>query len=829
MPFTKFASYEVSDILEVKGAPTRVREASFNKLADFEDYRTEDGYLYARIRAISSRVNKNHDGWPSVELAGGSDIFDKHRYAAEGGGFTIEAKEGAKYGFSTFLGKPIFVDHNNSDPDRARGVVVDAKFHIEDQKTASKDPYYSSSNVDPEHTPPAWIELLLEVDANSFPKFAKAILEGSKDSSTGIDGFSLGCNVERSVCNICKNSATAPDEFCNHIRMKGAMHNYRDDEGNRKTAKSYENCYGVQFFEISGVFDPADETALTREVRASVQKEADQRVVPCPQCGHMANFSDSAGQGICPSCGHVMTGADTPAAAPSAKTSLPGTAPVPQNGMGMAPMVPMQQPRPGVNANVHTADNPPPQSDLITAPDTVDTLREEQTCPICGEKLEDGSCDLCGYIEPPDKFDNPDLNRAEEVNELPAQSGPDGSQQKIIPQGDDLAAAPMGGMTPHDVPGTGPNKAMAVAHVRNDMQWKVVPDPRTAGRINKVERPILPGNSPQTNEPNEVVVKDPDRPVTSHVHTASDLIASVGRDQENTMERVAEQSATPADASAAPDKRIDVDGTGGIMDASNEQASKADAQVPVDGVGGTGVEGVEADGHASVEQTSDNAGFQPGGKKGPPTKTWNGTGGNSITRQQSPVTNQVFKGGSAEHTAYDSGSDNEENPDHPNKAVQGVKPVAEQFGERVNLLEPLTSPENNSGHTTQWTGTDGNGVTKQQDPTTQDVYAPWTSKVVAAVKLAETEIELGLLPASQKWARITELEGHEDIRIATELAYAERVRTAGLKAPSKVVKKASTEDSGATKLPVLGRPSAMRSVSASVPKDDPMGGTLFGL
>src|SRR3954451_6518407 len=124
----KYASLESAQVLDLKGSKERSRTASLEKIGEFEDYRTEDGYLYARIRAISSRVNKNHDGWPSVELAGGEDILQQHT-AAEGG-FSVHAAEGVEYGFITFRGKPVFVDHNNSNPERARGVIVDAKLHV---------------------------------------------------------------------------------------------------------------------------------------------------------------------------------------------------------------------------------------------------------------------------------------------------------------------------------------------------------------------------------------------------------------------------------------------------------------------------------------------------------------------------------------------------------------------------------------------------------------------------------------------------------------------------------------------------------------------------
>src|SRR5665213_2720261 len=294
MCLTKFASFEVSEVLEVKGAPTRQRTASLDKLADFENYRTSDGYLYARIRAISSRVNKNHDGWPSIELAGSKEIFDRHH---SGSGFTVEAADGNRErGFSTFVGKPIFVDHHNSDPKQARGVIVDAKLNVLDHRTAAADDeYWKSSDVDPEHMPPTEIELLLEVDADSFPKLAESIV------SNDLDGFSMGCDVEYSKCSHCGHEASTPEEYCSHVVMKGAHHDFKTADGKRVSKKSYENCYGIHFFEISAVFDPADATALAREIRSS---------------------------------------------------------------------------------SVHTAENPLPQSFETTAPDEVDTLRNEQVCPI---------------------------------------------------------------------------------------------------------------------------------------------------------------------------------------------------------------------------------------------------------------------------------------------------------------------------------------------------------------------------------------------------------------------------------------------------------------
>src|SRR3954447_5414012 len=92
--------YARAEVLDVRSSPTQLgRTASLSKFSEYNDYRTDDDYLYVRVRAISSRVNKNNDGWPSEEL---------------------------KKSYTSFLNKPIFVDHNNHDPSRGRGVVVDA-------------------------------------------------------------------------------------------------------------------------------------------------------------------------------------------------------------------------------------------------------------------------------------------------------------------------------------------------------------------------------------------------------------------------------------------------------------------------------------------------------------------------------------------------------------------------------------------------------------------------------------------------------------------------------------------------------------------------------
>lgn len=273
-----FTKHATGDILAVKKFNTRLTSTTHGgKLSSFDHlpsdtYRTSDGYVYLKVRAISSRYNKNYDGWPTQELAGMTDkeykkLVSKLDEEDRNNSHNVESATNktsriltankvatrGNYGFKTFIGKPIFVDHNNTDPERTRGVIVDSLLHIEpaNKKYASND-YWT--NAPDNHKPETWIELLLEIDAKQFPKLAKAVEAGD------IDAVSMGANIEYTVCSICGNEAEDASEYCSHIASKGRVYNTQDKTASKKVA--YEDCYGVQFFEISLVFDPADETAL---------------------------------------------------------------------------------------------------------------------------------------------------------------------------------------------------------------------------------------------------------------------------------------------------------------------------------------------------------------------------------------------------------------------------------------------------------------------------------------------------------------------------------------------------------------------------------------
>lgn len=254
--------------------PTDARQLGFSRT-----YSLKPEYLYTVVRAISARVNQNYDGFPSSEL---------------------------KKAYRTFVGKPVFVNHHNDDHRRTRGMIVDSAY-----RENGNDKY---------------IELLLEIDARNFPKLAEKIAKGELDS------VSMGTDVQWTRCSYCNNIAEEIEDFCTHVaNSKGKRLARRNPDGTIDRVLVYESCHGLGFFEISYVFDPADETAINQHVvlprkAASMQKR-------------------SLGE--------------------------------------------------------------------LTAPASVDTLRQEVPCPQCGDQNFNGdNCDVCDYVTPPEEFQDPDTMKS---------------------------------------------------------------------------------------------------------------------------------------------------------------------------------------------------------------------------------------------------------------------------------------------------------------------------------------------------------------------------------------------------------------------------------
>lgn len=786
MSFLKFAS---ATVLEIKSSPARAATASLAKFSDFNEYKTDDGFVYIRVRAISSRVNKNNDGWPAAEL---------------------------QKAYRSFIGKPIFVDHHNTDPSRARGVIVDAALHIEDQKTASLDPYYADA---PEaHKPPTWIELLLEVDAKRFPRLAKALIDGD------IDSVSMGANVEMSKCSHCGNEAYSPEQFCKHVSAKGAYFDYMMPDGTKTSKKAYEDCHGVGFFEISFVFDPADETALISDIKtaarmqmiASVQKEGgpwgDGPDDPYATKGfHHHRHEDEYGD--------YAEGA--PGVDENAQVSQWQIEQLVR--LGYPPEQAAQMV--GNNADYHdyeallgqganheqahsilssndfgdftvTAHNPAPQVDMTKAPDKVDTLRQEQVCPICGSNMEDGVCEVCNYEEPPEGFDNPDLQKAKQTDEdiqkqqaQDAQQPPDPNLPGAPPPGGQQTSPPAPGAGGGTTPTTSSAHSGAVSSEKTSANQ---------GRVNTQERPILPVTRQLT-----------DKPVAPKTVSKGQKIESNRKDNNDMTDTIktAEGPKAEGGGEVQADQRVDVLGVGAIS--------------------GDPLTGID---HENVEKDT-------GDFVAPHTDTWSGNEGDSLG-QQDPVTSEVFEGGGQ-------GSGNAvgvSSPPPHNSAYQVLAdnsgdlggPLGDAVGEgssasggktwdspghgfpdhdptRVDLFGEL---KEEVGGNTQTDPNEEFRSLKQTDPVTKgdnanDVGGPIgvaiskaKSLVVKAFKVAEAEVTLGLIDGEKKFERVAELEQLPEETLDGQLETLSRVKTAGL---GKKTASATPKTAGAGRMPQFSK------------------------
>lgn len=199
-----FVKFSNCTVLEAS-FPTVGRVAAQGKrLGSFEYQDRGEGFLYVSVRACTADVpNLNCDMLPHWEL---------------------------KTAYRTFVGKPVYVNHANTNLDRARGFIIDAIYHDEDPSDR-------------------WIEILMEMDEVTFPTLCRLIRAGE------IDTVSMGLNCETTTCSVCGNVAEYPAQFCEHIQQKG-----REFGG----VLAYEVCNGISFFEESWVYDPADPTATVQ-------------------------------------------------------------------------------------------------------------------------------------------------------------------------------------------------------------------------------------------------------------------------------------------------------------------------------------------------------------------------------------------------------------------------------------------------------------------------------------------------------------------------------------------------------------------------------------
>jgi hypothetical protein len=71
-------------------------------------------------------------------------------------------------------------------------------------------------------------------------------------------------------------------------------------------------------------------------------------------------------------------------------------------------------------------------------------------------------------------------------------------------------------------------------------------------------------------------------------------------------------------------------------------------------------------------------------------------------------------------------------------------------------------------------------VTRKVDPNIEGKPGKSSAKLFAAFRLADTEVELGMTPAEEKYDRVSELEGQSIDQIEAAFQTLARVKTAGL-------------------------------------------------
>lgn len=299
---------------------------------------------------------------------------------------------------------------------------------------------------------------------------------------------------------------------------------------------------------------------------------------------------------------------------------------------------------------------------------------------------------------------------------------------------------------------------------------------------------------------------------------------------------------TAADAPTADtrsDKRVDVTDVGGVISPSNEEASKPEGPHSWENKGTTtdvtGKGGIIEDSNQEASRPSQGTTSIPTAAPGSDDSGFNKD--KNIEQQHtqtfpnsnepnSAVSDKAFPSedgqgkGEWKKPSYsnwqivgyddrafptdDTGGDGGLGGGGAKKGTDPVDPVG-KAEDRVDVLDHVTSPDNNSGPTKTWTGTDGNGVTKQVDPVTNETLegedlVNLKKSFVEMLKIADTEVELGLITPAEKYERLAELEKSTVAEIRATAATLDKVKTAGLR------KNAATKQGGVGRVPSFRTP-----------------------
>jgi hypothetical protein len=409
-----------------------------------------------------------------------------------------------------------------------------------------------------------------------------------------------------------------------------------------------------------------------------------------------------------------------------------------------------------------TADAAPPQSEMTTAPEEVDTLRQDRVCPICGSDMEEGICEVCNYEEPPEGFNNPDLEKAKETD---LRREEDVAQDALEQQ--QLGAPGQGAPQPGQGPETGvagspgmqqpiqsSTSVTSTAASAFDVTWlntsfsapaATLIGEKTAS-INTQERPILPVTRKLTDKPlNPKTVQDSKKPVESNRKD----------NMTQTTQKIAD-GASPEGEGVAADKRVDVEGIG------------ATSPDPLTGIKNENVE-------------KDTGDFTA-----PNTDTWSGEEGDSLTSADAVTTDvgadlQTVSAKTADVDTLVQNAPASGFPDHDPSHVDLEALLAEEVG------GPTATDPNEEFRSQKATSPTVKGEGENSNALggpIGDALASAKAQIFKAVKVAEAEVGLGLLDAKAKFDRVAELEDAPEAVLDAQLETLSKVRTAGLRKPA---------------------------------------------
>lgn len=228
--FVKTSSYFMQNVgrLDIAGVLEEV--ADFYKIS-----RNPKDYLFTPVRANSVDVpNENGDGFDNEET------------------LRFDPKIGRRV-YQTYLLKPHHINHRADNPRMARGTIVDVHYNDSNPMPPEWRSKYEASVGKPIERD-IFVEALLAIDTTKDPYLANGMRTGA------IDSFSMGCECDKTICNVCANVATSKLEFCPHIRYGNKMKWFVRGDGRK--VQAFEWCKGVVYGELSAVDQPADPRAF---------------------------------------------------------------------------------------------------------------------------------------------------------------------------------------------------------------------------------------------------------------------------------------------------------------------------------------------------------------------------------------------------------------------------------------------------------------------------------------------------------------------------------------------------------------------------------------